>query len=127
MYHFVPIYLLTCWKMNKKLYLKRKLSHSFDSPGTLKASLSCVFVQDGLEGSRLPHFQLLGLLGLEHCGKPRHENDGLSFSLFVVIRTTCEEGLKTTSSRYQWMDLEGDLREQVLKRIDKPRSVPYLT
>jgi len=70
--------------------------------------------------------KLVGVLALEHCGKPAKVNDGLCISLLVTIVPKNNTLPDPYSSKYEWCCVDGELAKTVTDICQPGRLVPLL-
>ena len=81
---------------------------------------------DALGSAEVP-FKMEGLLALEHCGKPVRANDGMCIVCLVSVRTRSKDDYKSKSSRYRWIDVDGELGHKLSQRVHKRQAVTMLS
>jgi len=75
-------------------------------------------------GSEIPKHAAHGLLAVEHTGHPTHANDGFCFTLLVSIKDDVKS--VRVSDKYLWIEMGGDLGDEILGRLHKNMTVPLV-
>ena len=72
--------------------------------------------------------ETVGVLGVEHDGRPAAEHDGICMSLFIKVSFPNGEKSETNKEKnFKWLQIDEKLRNAIEQKIQKGMTVPFLS